>query len=158
MKSKEKEHRDDLDQIIQKTQICHLACSRNDEPYVVPLSFGYDGEAVYFHTAQEGKKIEFLKSNPLVCLSFEHSIKIQPNPDLACKWSFAFSSVIITGTAEELSAPQGKLEGLKQIMFHYSNRDWDIPLEELSKTKVWKVIIHTISGKKSPPAQDFNKT
>jgi len=158
MKRKEKKHRDNLDQIIHKAQICHLACSRNDEPYVVPLSFGYDGEAVYFHTAQEGKKIDFLKSNPLVCLSFEHNIKIQPNADLACKWSFAFSSVIITGNAEELSSPQDKLEGLNRIMFHYSNREWDIPLEELSRTKVWKVIIHTINGKKSPADQDFDKT
>ena len=160
MRKKEKaiNHREELDQIIHKAQICHLACSRNDEPYVVPLSYGYDGEAVYFHTAQEGKKIDFLETNPLVCLGFEQGVKLQPDPDLACEWSFAFSSVIITGTAEELTDPQVKLEGIKQIMLHYSSRDWDIPLEELSRTKVWRVIINTISGKESPPTQEFDNS
>jgi nitroimidazol reductase NimA-like FMN-containing flavoprotein (pyridoxamine 5'-phosphate oxidase superfamily) len=42
--------------------------SKDNEPYLVTLSHGYDPDtnAIYFHCAQEGKKIEFLKSNNLI--------------------------------------------------------------------------------------------
>jgi len=64
MRKKEKEitRREELDHIIHNSLICHLSCSLNDQPYVVPLSFGYDGNAVYFHTAPEGKKIDILSA------------------------------------------------------------------------------------------------
>jgi nitroimidazol reductase NimA-like FMN-containing flavoprotein (pyridoxamine 5'-phosphate oxidase superfamily) len=42
-----------------------VAMCRNDEPYLVTLSHGYDKEnnAIYFHCAYEGKKIDILKAN-----------------------------------------------------------------------------------------------
>ncbi|MHA2227414.1 MAG: pyridoxamine 5'-phosphate oxidase family protein, partial [Candidatus Hodarchaeales archaeon] len=45
-----------------------IAMSKDNEPYLVTLSHGYDPDtnAIYFHCAQEGKKIEFLKSNNLI--------------------------------------------------------------------------------------------
>ena len=48
----------------------HLACSLNDEPYVVPVHYAFDGEYVYIYTT-EGKKSGILDSNPKVCLQAE---------------------------------------------------------------------------------------
>jgi nitroimidazol reductase NimA-like FMN-containing flavoprotein (pyridoxamine 5'-phosphate oxidase superfamily) len=41
---------------------------QDNEPYLVTLSHGYDREkhCIYFHCAQEGKKIDILKKNPSV--------------------------------------------------------------------------------------------
>ena len=43
-------------------------CKEN-EVYLVTLSYGYDEpkNALYFHCAKEGQKIDFIKSNPFVC-------------------------------------------------------------------------------------------
>lgn len=152
MRRKEKKitRREELDHIIHNSLICHLSCSLNDQPYVVPLSFGYDGNAVYFHTAPEGKKNDILSANPRVCLGFEHEIHIQPDPDLACRWSFHYQSVIATGIAEEMVNPIDRLYAIKQIMLHYSGDDWEFSEKELSKTTILRVILTEITGKKSP--------
>ncbi len=152
MRRKEKEitRREELDHIIHNSLICHLSCSLNDQPYVVPLSFGYDGNAVYFHTAHKGKKNVILSTNPRVCLGFEQEIHIQPDPDLACRWSFHYQSVIATGIAEKIVNPKDRLYAIKQIMLHYSDDDWKISEKELSRTTIWRVILTEITGKKFP--------
>ncbi len=45
-----------------------LSLCMDNQPYIVTLSHGYDLEknCIYFHSAREGKKIDFLKSNPVV--------------------------------------------------------------------------------------------
>jgi len=67
LRRKEQEIRDaaELKAILAKTRYVTVAMCRNDEPYLVTLSHGYDGErnAVYFHCAFEGKKIDFLRAN-----------------------------------------------------------------------------------------------
>ena len=152
MRRKEKEitNRNELDQIIRDSLICHLSCCLDNQPYLVPLSFGYDGNAVYFHTAREGKKIEYLSLNPRVCLAFESEVKLQTDLDLACNWTFHFKSAIAYGTAEELIDPISRANGIKHIMLHYSDRDWEISDKELSRTKLWRVKLDEITGKKSP--------
>ncbi len=152
MRRKEKEitSRGEMDQIIHNSLICHLSCSLNDQPYVVPLSFGYDGNAVYFHTAQEGKKNAILSANPQVCLGFEQGIQIQPDPNLACRWSFHYQSVIATGIAEVVTNPKDRLYGINQIMLHFSDKTWEITEKELSRVTIWQVILTEITGKKSP--------
>jgi len=151
MRRKEKEitNRDAIDQIIHNSLICHLSCSLNDQPYVVPLSFGYDGNAVYFHTAREGKKNDILSVNPHVCLGFEHEIQILPDPDLACRWTFHYQSVIATGIAKAVTHPKDRLYAIKQIMLHFSDEDWEISEKELSRTTIWQVILTEITGKNS---------
>jgi len=155
MRRKEKEitKRDELDQIIHNSLICHLSCSLNDQPYVVPLSFGYDGNAVYFHTAREGKKNDILSVNPHVCLGFEHEIQILPDSNLACLWSFRYQSVIATGIAEVINNPQDRLYAIKQIMLHFSDGDWEVSEKELSRITIWQVILTEVTGKKSPPTK-----
>jgi len=152
MRRKEKEitSRHKLDQIIHNSLICHLSCSLDDYPYVVPLSFGYDGNVVYFHTAPEGKKIDILSANPRVCLGFEEEIHLQPDPDLACGWDFHYQSVIATGIAEVITNSKDRLYGIKQIMLHFSDQDWDISDKELSRVTIWQVVLTEITGKKSP--------
>ncbi|MCJ7735670.1 MAG: pyridoxamine 5'-phosphate oxidase family protein [Anaerolineales bacterium] len=152
MRRKDKEimDRKDLDHIIHNSTICHLACSRDNKPYLVPLSFGYDGKSVYFHTAPSGLKIETITKNPQVCLAFESEIRLITNPDQACRWSFEYTSVIASGEIIEITDLQEKNTALNQIMVHYSGQSWDFPVNELSNTRIWRVPLETISGKHSP--------
>ena len=45
-----------------------LSLCMNNQPYIASLSHGYDPDknCIYFHSAREGKKIDYLKSNPVV--------------------------------------------------------------------------------------------
>ncbi len=45
------------------------AMSKNNEPYLVTVNYGFDerNNSCFFHCASEGNKIEFFKTDPLVC-------------------------------------------------------------------------------------------
>ncbi len=141
--------RKEIDTIIDASQVCRLAMAKDNQPYLVPLSFGYDGEALYIHTADAGLKIDYFESNPNVCFEFEHQVQLIPDDNQACKWSFSFESVIGHGTIHELTAPIEKELGLNHIMRHYSNRDWQYNQKAVAKTRIWKIDIDKVTGKRS---------
>ena len=138
-----------LDQIISGALYCHLACSINDQPYLIPLSFGYDGEYVYFHTALKGKKSDIFSQNSNICLGFEREVSLEKDEDQACDWSFHFQSVIATGVIEEVTKYETRLLVLDQIMSHYSDKKWTFPEKTLARTRTWKVNLKSITGKQS---------
>ena len=86
--------RSEIDEIIHGCQVCHVGFAVDGEPYVVPVSFGYDGVALYFHTARDGRKIDFISANPRVCLQFERDVNLVTSETDACKFTFSFESVI----------------------------------------------------------------
>ena len=149
-KDKEITEQEIIDTIINRALICHLACTRNDQPYIVPISFGYDGGCIYFHSSPTGKKISILKENPRVCLTFEIDLDIVQNPEVACDWTFQYKSVIAEGIAEELKQPAEKALALNKIMEHYSGKTWSFPKNKLEKTSIWRIRLESISAKKSP--------
>jgi len=126
-----------------------MAFAHNNEPYLVPVSFGYDGESIYFHTAPKGRKIEFIGANGRVCFEFETDVALVRNPVDACAWTFSFRSVIGYGTVIELVSPEDKCRGLNHIMLHYSGREWGIPENRTATTRVWRIDIDEITGKRS---------
>ena len=59
------------DSIIGRSSVCRLGMSDNGQPYIVPLSFGYDGRFLYVHAAVDGRKVDILKRNNRVCFEFD---------------------------------------------------------------------------------------
>ena len=142
--------REIIDRIIHETEICHLSCCLDGKPYLIPISFGYDGEAVYIHTGPKGKKITFFEGNPRVCLSFVSRVEILPDQEEACKWSFASSSVIAGGSISEITDLEGKTSALNQVMSHYSGREWEFPDKVLGGTRLWKIVLEDPTARISP--------
>jgi nitroimidazol reductase NimA-like FMN-containing flavoprotein (pyridoxamine 5'-phosphate oxidase superfamily) len=70
IRRKEKEIKDEqeLISIIKQAKYITVAMCLDSEPYLVTLNHGYDQEknCIYFHCAQEGKKIDILTENDLV--------------------------------------------------------------------------------------------
>lgn len=76
-----------------------LACARDNQPYVLPFYFAYTGRYLYSF-ATLGRKIEWMRANPLVCVEVDKVISSQ-------EWM----SVIVYGRYEELpDAPQWQRE------------------------------------------------
>jgi nitroimidazol reductase NimA-like FMN-containing flavoprotein (pyridoxamine 5'-phosphate oxidase superfamily) len=60
-------------ELLQQTGIGRLACARSGQPYVVPIYFAVNKEHLYgFSTL--GKKIEWMRANPLVCVEVDEII------------------------------------------------------------------------------------
>ena len=150
MRRKEKEITDTavIEEIIRQSQVCRLAMVDGGKPYVVPLSFGYDGTHIYFYSALEGRKMAVLKKNPHVCFEFDQVIKLVKNKE-ACEWGMVFKSFIGEGCAVLVEDVPEKIKGLGVIMAQYSKRAFVFSEENLQKTALIKVAITRITGKKS---------
>lgn len=61
---------DEMSELLRRVGYGHLACSQDDQPYVVPIFFVYDGESISIYTT-EGKKSTAMDNNPKVCLQVE---------------------------------------------------------------------------------------
>jgi nitroimidazol reductase NimA-like FMN-containing flavoprotein (pyridoxamine 5'-phosphate oxidase superfamily) len=66
-----------------------LACSRDSQPYIVPVYFAYEPDSLYGF-ATLGRKIEWMRSNPLVCVETDE-----------VRSHFEWQSVIVLGRYEE---------------------------------------------------------
>ncbi len=146
---KEISDRSEIDKIINGCDVCHLGFAVNNEPYVVPISFGYDGTYLYLHTAKAGHKIDCIGSNPRVCFQMERNVSLVTDDAKACGWTFKFESVVGFGTVEELMTDADKSHALNQIMFHYSGKDWEVEPHELPRTRLWRVSVESVTGKRS---------
>ncbi|MBD3192779.1 MAG: hypothetical protein GF308_19220 [Candidatus Heimdallarchaeota archaeon] len=70
IRRKEKAIKDEkrIKTILQTTKYITIAMCKENEPYLVTLSHGYDPvkNCIYFHCAKEGKKIDYLKANTII--------------------------------------------------------------------------------------------
>lgn len=135
--------------IVRGCLICRLGLAVDGEPYVVPISFGFNGEAVFFHTSPTGKKIEMMAANPRVCVQFERNVELVRDEQDACSWTFHYESVIGFGTVTELVGEREKTLGLNQVMRHYSRRDWSFTGPSMLATRVWQIDLDILTGKRS---------
>jgi nitroimidazol reductase NimA-like FMN-containing flavoprotein (pyridoxamine 5'-phosphate oxidase superfamily) len=148
-KDKEITDRQRIDEIISQAIVCRLGLCKDNQPYVVPVNFGYDGQHIIFHTARKGLKIDYLEANNCVCFEIEHEVAIIPHPHSACQWGTSFYSVIGFGTAHELVSRDAKVQGLDQVMRHYSDQEWHIGTQQLDQVRVWFIEIERVTGKRS---------
>jgi nitroimidazol reductase NimA-like FMN-containing flavoprotein (pyridoxamine 5'-phosphate oxidase superfamily) len=140
-----------MDAVIRGSQVCRVAMAKDNLPYLVPLSFGYDGVALYLHTAPDGKKIEHFQANQQVCFEFERNVELRSDPRSACKWSLNFESVIGFGTISELLEPSAKEQALNEIMRQYSGKNWAFERSSVASARVWRIAIASMTGKRSQP-------
>ncbi len=150
MRRSEKEITDQstLEEIIKSDLVCRLALSENDQPYIVPLCFGYHDTTLYFHSAPKGKKLDMLKMNPNVCFEFDINTEIV-KADKACQWGMQYGSVIGFGQAVIVENIKEKEKAISIIMNQYSDDQHHFSEDALRKTTVIKVNIQSMSGKKS---------
>jgi len=151
MRRKDKEITDKniIREIMAHSAICRIGITNGEIPYIVPLNYGYSGNALYFHSAPAGKKIELLKINNRVCFEIEYSHEIIRH-ELACNWTSKYRSVIGYGTIEIITDPEKKKRGLDIIMAHYGRSDKLIYNEaSIERMVILKLKIDEISGKQS---------
>ena len=85
--------------LLFRTRLGRLACSQGTQPYIVPFYFACDTSYLYgFSTV--GKKIEWMRANPLVCVEVDEVINSQ-------NWM----SVVVLGRYEEMpDTPEWSME------------------------------------------------
>jgi nitroimidazol reductase NimA-like FMN-containing flavoprotein (pyridoxamine 5'-phosphate oxidase superfamily) len=77
--------------LLKRISVGRLACSLDDQPYIVPVAFSFEADGIYIFSTL-GKKVEWMRKNPKVCLQADEI-------ESRSSWS----SVIVMGTYLELT-------------------------------------------------------
>lgn len=138
-----------MESILDEVPVCRLGLCRDNIPYVVPMNFAQKDNVIYLHAALEGKKLDIIRANPLVCFEVDHRTEIV-SPGAACNWGMRFYSIIGWGNASIIEDAAGKAEALRIIMEKYAGRgDFSFSEDSLEKVVVIMIRITEMTGKKS---------
>ena len=137
-----------IEEIILRSKVCKLAMCDRNQPYIVPLCFGFKDNTLYFHSAPKGKKIEILKKNPNVCFEFEIFSQVIQSAT-ACKWGMKYQSVIGYGKASFITDEDSKRQAFDTIMNQYAQGSFLYKDASLKSAIIVKVEIESMTGKKS---------
>ena len=118
-------------------------------PYCLPLSFVRVGDDLFFHCARQGRKTDLLRRCPQVCVTFvgdDRPAFVSP-----AEYTTYFQSVIVTGTASEVTDPGDKTEALRALCQKVTPSHMDsfqAAIENsLDVTALWRVHMDEITGK-----------
>jgi nitroimidazol reductase NimA-like FMN-containing flavoprotein (pyridoxamine 5'-phosphate oxidase superfamily) len=141
--------RQDCVDLLASKRIGRLACALDGQPYITPLFFAFEHDALYSFST-EGQKIAWMRQNPLVCVETDDIETPQ-------KWT----SIVVLGRYEELpntpefetprrraytllqQRPQWWEPGYVKTLLHDSER----PLELV----YFRIPIAQISGHRATP-------
>ena len=121
-----------VDDILTRGTYTVLALCRDNEPYVVTLSYGYDreGRALYCHCACKGLKLDFIRANNQVCGTVfldEGYIKGECGQP--------FRSVVYRGTVDEVTALDEKKHAMSVLLDHLEDDPEIVRRRSLSEDK-----------------------
>lgn len=149
MKSRIITLKEEIERIINKCEVCSVAMvDLDNRPYVIPMNFGYKKDCIYLHSSQTGKKIDILKNNNSVCVSFstDHLLRWQ-SEKVACSYSMKYKSVLAFGKVEFLIDDKNKVLALNEIMKQYTEREYTYSNPALKEVMVFKVNIEKLEGR-----------
>lgn len=153
LKDREVENKEEIFDILKRCDTVKIAMFGEKYPYVVPVSFGLEivenKAIIYFHCAQEGTKLKFLKANSNVCVEAEIFMKTEKT---AHGITARYESVIGFGQCEFVSDLKEIIHGLKLLTAHYGYSDYSLEdCAGLNRLVVGEIVLDEIYGKKNLP-------
>ena len=132
--------------VLERTNLGRLACSKEGQPYVVPILFSFDRDrgCVYgFSTV--GQKVTWMRENPLVCLEVD---EIEDKDH--------WQSLVIFGRYEEIQdSPEEAEARLRAEALFQQRAEWWLPAaakigsRERHAVVVYRIHIDRISGRRA---------
>ena len=140
-------------EILDKSRVVHIGMVDGDEPYVVPMNYGYtmeDGKlTLYVHGAKWGRKLDVMRANPKVFCTLECDV-VPFDGDIACRYGISYSSIMGRGTAEIIEDVEVKKAALTHLMKTQTGKDFTFDEKMVSMVNVIKITAKSFTAKKRP--------
>lgn len=142
------EKREEIEKLIKSCKVCYVAMSDGDVPYVLPMNFALDDNAVILHSAQSGRMWETIQKNPKVCINWTMGEDLAWQDErVGCSYRMISSSALVEGTVEFVDDFSEKERCMHLLMAHYSEREFKFNAPAIKNVGVIKVHIDKLSAK-----------
>jgi nitroimidazol reductase NimA-like FMN-containing flavoprotein (pyridoxamine 5'-phosphate oxidase superfamily) len=142
--------RDTVNQILDEAFLCHVGFAVEGQPYVIPTSYGRDGDMLYIHGSAASRMLRNLDKGVPVCIT----VTLLDGLVLArsvFNHSMNYRSVVVLGTATLVDDLAEKLAALRALSEHIIPHRWDDSRQpnekELKATSVLRLPITEFSAK-----------
>ena len=144
---------DQIKHILDTGMILHLGLAVDNEPYVVPMNYGYttqEGKLVlYLHSALQGKKLDMIRANPRVF--FEIDCDLLPfEGDKPCQYGLAYSSLMGKGVARIVEDVEEKERAMSVLMQTQTGKDFAFNDRLVSIVAVIRIDVEEYTAKHRP--------
>ena len=139
--------------ILDTAKVLHLGLAVNNEPYVVPMNYGYTMEegklVLYLHSAQNGKKLDMMRANPKVF--FEMDCDWVPfEGEKPCQYGLGYSSIMGCGTAQVVEDVEEKIKAMSALMKTQTGKDFSFNERLVSIVAVTRIDVAEYTAKQRP--------
>ena len=140
-------------EILDRAKVLRLGLAVNNEPYVIPMNYGYtveDGHLVlYLHSALRGKKLDMIQANSRVF--FELDCDLTPfEGRVACQYGLAYSSVMGRGDARIVEDVEEKKRAMSILMKTQTGKDFTFEDRLVSIVAVIRIDVQEYTAKHRP--------
>ena len=139
----------EMESIINDCSICFVGIADGEQqPYVVPMNFGYYEDEIILHSGPLGKHLDLLAKNNRVCITFCTEGKlVYQHVDVACSYRMDAKSVICNGEVSCVEDLTEKETLLNRFMKKYTDRYFSYSQPALKNVKVWGVKVTEMTAK-----------
>ncbi|MGO4542810.1 pyridoxamine 5'-phosphate oxidase family protein [Paenibacillus sp. 2TAB19] len=151
-----------IDFFLNQAQTGFLGLSDGKLPYVVPLNFVWWNGAIYFHGAEEGRKVRIIADNNEACFTVSENYGTITHP-VPAHTDTAYMSVMIFGKAEQVTEREEAHAAMRALLDKYVPGFYKDPLARThleryrsskgSATHVYKVSCETLTAKENATAE-----
>lgn len=142
-----------IQRILDTAGVLYLGLSVDNEPYVVPMNYGYcmeDGKlTLYLHSAVRGKKLDMIRENPNVFFALDCD-RLPFAGKVACQYGLAYSSVMGRGTACIVEDVEEKKKAMSVLMKTQTRKDFDFNDRLVSIVAVIRIDVSEYTAKHRP--------
>jgi uncharacterized protein len=136
--------------ILTKCHVGRLGTIGGDGyPMIKPLNFVHYKGKIFFHSAQEGEKIEDIRRDSRVCFEADLPIAYVKSLSIPCKADYLYRSVIVKGKACIVTDKDERISVLKKLMDKYQpdGGHSEFPEEKLQLTAIIRIDVEEMTGK-----------
>lgn len=148
-----------LHAVVEACQTVRIACVDEEGPFIVPMSFGYDWAdpeeidadaprlALWVHSAGVGRKVDAFSREPRVAIEMDVQDGLITGT-YACAYSYAYRSIMGTGTIHRIQGIEAKRYGLTRIMQHLApEASTDFTDQALARANIYCIDVDRFTGK-----------
>jgi nitroimidazol reductase NimA-like FMN-containing flavoprotein (pyridoxamine 5'-phosphate oxidase superfamily) len=144
--------------ILDTAKVLHLGLSVNDEPYVVPMNYGYVMEegklTLYLHSAVKGKKLDMMRANPKVFVSIDCD-RMPFEGRVACQYGLVYSSIMAKGTATIVEDVEEKKQAMSLLMKTQTGKDFTFEDRLVTIVSVIRIDVSEFTAKHRPLPEGY---
>lgn len=145
--------RDKILEILDKAKVMHLGMVDGDEPYIVPMNYGYTFEdeklTIWLHGALRGRKYDLIRKNSKVCFEMECDL-VPFEGDVACRYGISYSSLMGRGIAHIIEDVSEKQKALSILMKTQTDKHFEFNEKLASVVGIIRIDVIDYTAKHRP--------